>query len=88
MSQGLPVVPSAVGGLLNTVVEGGTGFLIPPCDVKSFAAEIDKILNNVILRDNFGSLRRKRVAEFFTWKKVMQQIDYQLKQLLPPIRTI
>lgn len=70
MACGVPVVASAVGGMLDTVVPGSTGRLVPPRDADALAAAIGPLLWDGRLRDRFGAAGRRRVCEHYTWDRV------------------
>ena len=44
MAHGRPVVASAVGGLRDLVVDGETGFLVPPGDRDALRAALERLL--------------------------------------------
>lgn len=67
MACGRPVIGSAVGGITFTVVDGLTGFLVPPRDPATLAARLFDILTNDALRDRMGETARRRVEQEFTW---------------------
>jgi glycosyltransferase involved in cell wall biosynthesis len=67
MAYGRPVVASAVGGLLDLVVDGETGLLVPPGDVRALRAALERLLGDADLRRRLGSAARRRVAERFSW---------------------
>lgn len=65
MASSLPVVASAVGGLAETVVDGTTGFLVPPRRPDELAAAINRLLASDELRRQMGVEARKRaIAQF------------------------
>lgn len=65
MAAGLPVVASRVGGLPELVVEGETGFLVPPGDPSALADAIGRLLDDPQLRERLGSAGRARVEASF-----------------------
>lgn len=67
MACGRPVIGSAVGGITYTVVDGQTGFLVPPRDPEALAACLADILTNRALQEQMGAAARLRVEEEFTW---------------------
>jgi glycosyltransferase involved in cell wall biosynthesis len=75
MACGVPVVASAVGGMLDTVVPGSTGRLVPPRDADALAAAIGPLLWDASLRDRFGAAGRRRVCEHYTWDRVADGTD-------------
>lgn len=69
MACGVPVVASRVGGLISTVTDGVTGYLIPWRCPEPFAEKLEVLLYNPELRRNFGRAARKSV-ERFRWPNV------------------
>ncbi len=81
-----PVVASATGGILEVVVEGVTGCLVPfePDPVTGFpvhpdefsralAAKIQGVLNDPSKARAMGEAGRKRVEETFSWRAIAAQ---------------
>lgn len=73
MACGTPVVASRVGGLISTVTDGVTGYLIPWRCPEPFAEKLEVLLNNPELRRNFG-LAARRSMERFRWRSVALRI--------------
>jgi D-inositol-3-phosphate glycosyltransferase len=73
MACGTPVVAAAVGGLLATVVDGETGFLIDGRDPTDYADRIAQLLGPSPLA---GALQRQAVqrAHHFGWQRVASQL--------------
>ncbi len=69
MACGTPVVASRVGGLVSTVTDGVTGYLIPWRCPEPFAEKLEVLLGNPELRTNFSRAARKSV-ERFRWSTV------------------
>jgi len=63
---GIPVVASAVGGLLTLVDDGLTGFLVQGRDPAMFAARISAILDNPSLAASMRTRASER-ARRYTW---------------------
>ncbi|MGH2633518.1 MAG: glycosyltransferase, partial [Tepidiformaceae bacterium] len=73
MACGTPVVASRVGGLVSTVTDGVTGYLIPWRCPEPFAEKLEVLLNNPELRTNFSRAARRSV-ERFRWSSVALQV--------------
>jgi glycosyltransferase involved in cell wall biosynthesis len=73
MAHGRPVVASAVGGLLDLVVDGETGIHVPPGDVPALRAALERLLADRELRRSMGEAGRRRAAERFSWETVTRQ---------------
>jgi trehalose synthase len=64
MLKGTPVVASAVGGLVDQVIDGETGLLIQdPTDLEAFGAAVCRILDDDELRARLGAAARARALE-------------------------
>jgi len=70
MAYGRPVVAGAVGGLLDLVVDGETGLLVPPRDVGALRVALERLLGDLELRRRLGAAARKRIEERFAWPAV------------------
>ncbi len=73
MACGVPVVSSAVGGMLDTVVDDVTGRLIPPRDPHRCAAAINSILADAGVRAALGRAGRARIEERYAWERVAEE---------------
>lgn len=63
---GVPVVASAVGGLVGLVDDGATGFLVNGRVPDDYAIAVAKILDDPGLRSDMGAVAAKR-AKRYTW---------------------
>jgi glycosyltransferase involved in cell wall biosynthesis len=73
MNHGLPVVVTRVGGNPEVVLDGETGFLVPPRDPAGFAERVVALLRNPELRARMGRAARRRVAERFDVKEAARR---------------
>jgi len=73
MACGTPVVASRVGGLVSTVEDGVTGYLIPWRCPEPFAEKLEVLLANPELRANFSRAARKSV-ERFRWRAIALRV--------------
>lgn len=97
MACSVPVVASAVGGIVDIVVEGQTGFLVPfdaaagasagPRDPEAFARDLARAIERVALdaelSESLGAAARKRVLEFFDWRKIAEKTSDLYRSLVP-----
>lgn len=70
MAHGRPVVAGAVGGLLDLVVDGQTGLLVPPRDVAALREALRRLLDDEPLRRRLGENARARAREKLSWERV------------------
>jgi L-malate glycosyltransferase len=71
---GKPVIVSNVGGLSEVVVEGETGFVVPPNNPEVLANKIETLVldKNLIIR--MGKNGRKFVEEVYDYNKILDYI--------------
>ena len=66
MACARPVVATSVGGIPEVVVDGETGFLVPPRDPQALAAAIGRLVSDRGLREKMGAAGRARVEAAFS----------------------
>ena len=64
MACARPVIASRVGGLTDIVVDGETGYLVPPGDVTALRQAIERLQSDPALRVAMGNAGRRRVKQF------------------------
>ena len=90
-----PVVASATGGILEVVVDGETGYLVPfeqdpvtsfPTQPEQFArdlaAKIAALLADPAKAKQFGEAGRRRVEQTFAWTAIADQTIALYRQLI------
>ncbi|HZX56676.1 MAG TPA: glycosyltransferase, partial [Ilumatobacteraceae bacterium] len=73
MACGVPVIGSAVGGLLDTVAHGRTGFLVEPRDPQAIADRVDFLLNHPRVRARMSRAATARAA-LYQWPRVAHRV--------------
>jgi D-inositol-3-phosphate glycosyltransferase len=95
MACATPVIGSCVGGIGFTVVDGETGFLVPPRDPDALATRLAQLLRDRSLATRLGKQGRDRVMRSFTWQHVADNTAALYDDLLtdrlvsisgPPVR--
>lgn len=74
MAAGRPVVAAASGGIVDMVLDGVTGVLVPPGDVPALARGIELVLSDPHCSRAFGVAGRNRAREF-TVSAVVERIE-------------
>ncbi len=74
MAAGRPVVGTRVSSLPEIVVDGETGFLVPPRQAEAFANAMARLLDPK-LRDQMGRAGRERVAREFVPQRMFEATD-------------
>ena len=72
MACGAPVVATATGGIPEIVMDGETGYLVPPGPdfVATLAERINALVTDPALARRFGEAGRRRVLDRFTWPAI------------------
>lgn len=65
MACGVPVVATAVGGILEQIENGKTGFLVSPGEVKQMAQRVNQLLEDKVLREYLSQRALKLAREKF-----------------------
>ena len=82
MAAGRCVVASAVGCLPDLVVDGETGFLVPPGDSKALAGALKRFLDEPDLALRLGASARRRFDARFTLKRFADETERLYGELL------
>jgi glycosyltransferase involved in cell wall biosynthesis len=75
MASGKPVVATAPGGPSETVVDGETGFLVPPSDASAIARALEELLANPQKRISMGDAGRRRAREMFSLLRYVTEFE-------------
>jgi len=81
MSMGKPIIASRIGGLSDIVIDGETGFLIPPGDPRALREAMQCLLDDPARRERMGNMAKQRVVEFQA-KSVVPRIEQVYHELL------
>lgn len=74
MACARPVIGSRVGGIKTTVVDGRTGFLVPPRDPEAVAERAAQLLCDPQRADAFGEAGWRRAKQHYTWPKIAARV--------------
>jgi glycosyltransferase involved in cell wall biosynthesis len=72
-AAGVPVVATPVGGIRETVVDGETGWLVPPRDVEALAERISWCLDNADDARRAAAEAQRRVLERFSVERMVAE---------------
>ncbi len=73
MASGLPAICANATGSRSLVLDGQTGYLVPPGDVKAFAQATESLLADPVLRRKMSEAAVARAAAF-DWEAVLQKM--------------
>ena len=86
MSFGLPVIATRVGGIPEAVVDGETGYLVPPGDPETLAAALTRVIESADRGASMGSAGRERAAAEFSVERMTdayRQLYHELRGRRP-----
>lgn len=74
MAMGKPVVGTALGGTVEQIADGVSGFLVPPNDPSALANALGRLLGDPALRAQMGAAGRKRFEEQFAFADMYRRL--------------
>lgn len=77
-----PVIISRVGGMIEVVEEGVTGYIVPPRNSELTALKITELVLNPSLRQKFGTAGRERVQKLFDLEVCLKNMINIYNELL------
>lgn len=81
-AAGKPVVAARSTGVVDSVIDGVTGILVPARDARALAAALQLVLEDQILAATLGSAGRERVLREFQQERVWDAITQEYLQLI------
>jgi glycosyltransferase involved in cell wall biosynthesis len=82
MACGKPVIGTRVGGIVDQVIDGFNGFLVPPRDHEAIAKKILYLLENPSEMKRMGLNGRRLAEERFNIEKRVDKIVKIYKKLV------
>ena len=83
-ATGCPVVASRIGGLLDTVIQGVTGRLVPPGDVPALAAAIGTMLDDPGLANRMGVEGHRLIQSNFRLSMHLDRLETVYSHSMAP----
>jgi glycosyltransferase involved in cell wall biosynthesis len=87
MSMERPIVSTNVGGPAETVIDGTTGYLVPPRNSQALAERAIMLLKDPVLSQRIGKAARTHVIEHFSAHRYADRIGAVLDDLHQPAET-
>ncbi len=81
MAAGSPVVASRSGGVVETVKDRETGFIVEKNDPEQLAYTLVRLLEDDALREKMGRAGRERALSRFTWDMVAETMLSRYRSL-------
>jgi len=82
MAMRRPVIATAIGGSLDQVEDGKTGFLIPPADPETLAEKLAILLSDASRRTMMGEAGRERLERLFSIDRMLDKLDGLYQSIL------
>ncbi|NJR32515.1 MAG: glycosyltransferase family 4 protein [Chamaesiphon sp. CSU_1_12] len=82
MAQQKATIGTTIGGIVEQIADGKTGFLIPPKDIDTLAEKMQYLLDRPKLVEEFARNGRQRYEEYFALDRMLIQTENLYSQLL------
>lgn len=82
MALGRPVVATKVGCLPDLVLDGQTGFLVPPGQPQALAEALGRLMENPAQAAAMGAKGKERFQQFFTLKRLAAETENLYSELI------
>jgi L-malate glycosyltransferase len=82
MAQQKAAIGTTIGGIVEQIADGKTGFLIPPKDVDALAEKIQYLIDRPELVAEFARNGRQRYEEYFALDRMLIKTENLYSQLL------
>ena len=88
MAVGIPAVVSENGGMPDAVVNGVTGFVVPPGDVQAMAGSVLRLLRNKSRCREFGGRARMRIEQVFDGSQNTRKLQDKILEYAKPVKIL
>jgi len=75
MAMERPIVSTNCDGVLDIMVDGETGLMVPPRDAEAFANALERLLEDPPLRARMGAAARHRVIALFDQQRQLDRLE-------------
>jgi glycosyltransferase involved in cell wall biosynthesis len=72
-AAGIPAIAPRAGGVIDTIVDGETGWLYQPQNQADFLAKLTRLIADVSLRQSMG-IKAKELAQQYSWQQTVQNL--------------
>jgi len=81
-ASGLPTIASGLPGVRSVVIDGETGLLVTPEDVRALRDAIELLLTRTDLREQLGRSARLHAEAHFNWEPLITNLEQTYKSVL------
>ena len=82
MAVGIPVVATRTGGNTEQVLDGRTGYLVPPDEPRALSEAVSKLIENEGLRNEIGGEARRYCEEHFSMDGMIRKTEEFYESIL------
>ena len=75
MAAGLPVIASAVGGLLDLIEPDRSGLLVPAGDLEALAAALRRLFSDPVLAGRLGEAAQTQVRQRYSFERMVASFE-------------
>jgi glycosyltransferase involved in cell wall biosynthesis len=75
LAVGIPVVSTTVGSIPDVIIDGETGFVVPPRNAGALADRIVRLLDDAELRARMGAQGRSLVQRSYSLEKMLDRLE-------------
>jgi glycosyltransferase involved in cell wall biosynthesis len=79
-ANGVPAVATGVGAVADIVLDGQTGYVVPPGNAGEIARGIELLLDDPDLRNRLGAAAREHVAAHFGFDEMLRKFEAVLQR--------
>jgi glycosyltransferase involved in cell wall biosynthesis len=88
MACSVPVIASAVGGMIDTVVHDVTGKLVKPQSHVEVADAVNQLMRDDFLRQSLGAAGRDRARARYSWDRIAADTLRVYDRLVPAAQAL
>lgn len=81
-AAGLPIVSTKHGGIVDTVIDGETGFLVDENDWEEMGNKMIQLLENPSIIKNFGERGKEFIYNNFSMKKHIEETEEAIRKIV------
>jgi glycosyltransferase involved in cell wall biosynthesis len=82
MANGVPIIATNQGAIVESVLEGQNGFIVPAESPEIIAEKLELLINDVELRNKFAASSKQIYLENFTEDKMVKNLTDVFNKLL------
>lgn len=81
-AAGLPIVSTKHGGIIDTVIDGETGFLVDENDWEEMGNKMIHLLENPSHLQSFGENGKKNIYDNFSMEKHIEEVEKAIRKIV------